>query len=70
MLSPIDDYLKLDVYLLTHKSEALEKFKQLMKSVETHQERPTKGLNTGRGGEYKFKDICKDNGLRHSNTML
>ena len=72
-ISFIDDFSRFGyVYLIVHKSQALEKFKEYKKEVETQLGRSIKGLNTDRGGEYTsefFKEYCKENGIRHVNTM-
>ena len=40
------------VYLMKHKSETFEKFKQLLSDVENHRNKKIKFLRFGRGGEY------------------
>lgn len=66
----IDDYSKFGyVYLMIHKAEALEMFKEFKESVETQLRRPIRGLSTDRGGVYEFNDLYKNISLRHLNTM-
>ena len=72
-ISFIDDFSRFGyVYLIVHKSQALEKFKEYKKEVETQLGRSIKGLNTDRGGECTselFKEYYKENGIHHVNTM-
>lgn len=44
------------LYFVTNEFEALKKFKEFQKSVETQSGRPINSLSTNRGGKYKFKD--------------
>ena len=66
-----DDYSRYGyIYLLKHKSEAIEKFKEFKLEVETQLGRPIKSLNSDRGGEFETLDnFCKLNGIRHIYTM-
>ena len=54
------------VYLMRHKSEAFEKFKEFRHEVEKQTGKPIKVLRSDRGGEYlsrEFLDYLKDNGI-------
>ena len=54
------------VYLMRHKSEAFEKFKEFRHEVEKQTEKPIKVLRSDRGGEYlsrEFLDYLKNNGI-------
>ena len=54
------------VYLMRHKSEAFEKFKEFRHEVEKQTEKSIKVLRSDRGGEYlsrKFLDYLKENGI-------
>ena len=54
------------VYLMRHKSEAFEKFKEFRHEVEKQTRKPIKVLRSDRGGEYlsrEFLDYLKDNGI-------
>ena len=54
------------VYLMRHKSEAFEKFKEFRHEVEKQTEKPIKVLRSDRGGEYlsrEFLDYLKENGI-------
>ncbi|KAL0298224.1 UNVERIFIED_CONTAM: Copia protein [Sesamum calycinum] len=69
-LTFIDDYSRYgSVYLLSHRSEALECFKRFLGEVENQREMNFKVLRTDRGREYlseQFKRICEDKGIiRH-----
>ena len=60
------------IYLLTHKSEALDSFKKYKLDLENQLERKIKLLRTDRGGEYifsLFKSFCEDHGIRRHYTM-
>ena len=67
----IDDHSRYGyVYLLKHKSEALEKFKNYKTEVEKQLGRPIKSINNDRGGEYEvFDKFCKGEGIRNIYTM-
>ena len=54
------------VYLMRHKSEAFEKFKEFRHEVEKQTEKPIKVLRSDRGDEYlsrAFLDYLKQNGI-------
>ena len=54
------------MYLMRHKSEAFEKFKEFRHEVERQTEKPIKVLRSDRGGEYlsrEFLDYLKENGI-------
>ena len=40
------------IYLMKHKSEAIEKFKEFQSEVEKHHKKKIKFLRSDRGGEY------------------
>ena len=69
----IDDYSRYGyVYLLSRKSDALEKFKEFKAEVENQLGRKIKVLRTDRGGEYTsdlFKDYCTNQGIVHQYTL-
>lgn len=56
-----DDYSRYGhIYLIRHKFEAIEKFKEYKLEVEKQLNRSIKGLNNDRGGEYEaIKFFCK-----------
>jgi hypothetical protein len=47
------------IYLLKHKNEMLDKFKQYKEYVETKTNKRTKMLRFDNGGEYKSNDFIK-----------
>ena len=54
------------VFLMKHKSEAFEKFKEFRHEVKKQTEKSIKVLRSDRGGEYlswEFLDYLKDNGI-------
>ena len=54
------------VFLMKHKSEAFERFKEFRHEVEKQTGKPIKVLRSDRGGEYlsrEFLDYLKDNGI-------
>ena len=54
------------VYLMRHKSETFEKFKEFKHEVEKQTEKSIKVLQSDRGGEYlsrKFLDYLKKSGI-------
>ena len=54
------------VYLMRHKSEAFEKFKEFRHEVEKQTKKSIKVLRSDRGGEYlsrEFLDYLKKNGI-------
>ena len=62
-----DDFSKYGyVYLMTHKSDALERFKEFKNEVENQLDRKIKVLRSDRGGEYlsgEFKNFLKECGI-------
>ena len=51
------------IYLIRHKSEAFEKFKEFKAKVENHRRRSIKSLRSDRGGEYllgEFRQFLED----------
>jgi hypothetical protein len=67
----IDDYLRYGhIYLIRHKYDTIEKFKEYKLEVKKQLGRPIKSLNNDREGKYKAIDnFCKENGIRHLFTM-
>ena len=65
----IDDYTRYGyVYLISHKSDALECFKKFMNLVENQLDRKIKALRTDRGREYlseEFNALCDEKGIEH-----
>ena len=54
------------VYLIKHKSEAIEKFKEYKTEVESLLDKNIKILQSDRGGEYmdlKFQDYMIEHGI-------
>ena len=54
------------VFLMKHKSEVFERFKEFIYEVEKQIEKPIKVLRSDRGGKYlsqKFLDYLKDNDI-------
>ena len=64
----IDDYSRYGyIYLMHHKSEALEKFKEFKTEVENQLGKTIKTLRSDRGGEYmdlKFQDYMIEHGIK------
>ena len=62
-----DDYSRYGfIYLIKHKSEALEKFKEFKSEVENQTDKKIKTLRSDRGGEYlsqEFIDYLKEYGI-------
>jgi transposase InsO family protein len=59
------------VYVLKHKSDVLEKFKEWKVLVETLSGHTLKMLRTDNGGEYcskEFEGFCKREGVHHELT--
>jgi len=55
-----------NVYLLSHRYEALDVFKRFVAEVETQSEQWVKILQTDRGYEYlsdMFKEFCEEKGI-------
>ena len=63
----IDDYSRYRyIYLMRHKSEAFDKFKEYKAEVENHRSKSTKSLRSDRGGEYlfsEFRQYLEDHGI-------
>ena len=63
----IDDYSRYGyIYLMRHKSEAFEKFKEFKVEVENHRGRSIKSLRSDRGGKYllsEFRQFLEDHGI-------
>ena len=54
------------MYLMRHKSQAFEKFKEYKNEVEKQTGKSIKALRSDRGGEYlsqEFTSYLKDNGI-------
>ncbi|KAL0386517.1 UNVERIFIED_CONTAM: Copia protein [Sesamum latifolium] len=72
-LTFIDDYSRYgSVYLLSHRSEALDCFKRFLAEVENQREVNLKVFRTDRGREYlseQFKQICEDKGIIRQLTI-
>ena len=64
----IDDYTRYGhVYLISHKSEALNCFRRYMILVENQLDKSIKALRTDRGREYlseQFKELCEEKGIK------
>ena len=69
----IDDYTRYGhVYLISHKSEALDCFRQYMRLVENQLDKSIKALKTDHGCEYlseQFKELCDEKGIERQLTM-
>ena len=63
----IDDFSRFGyVYVMTHKSESLEKFKEFKNEVENQLGKTIKALRSGHGGKYMshdFSDLLKECGI-------
>ena len=72
-LTFIDDYSRYgSVYLLVHRSEALDCFKRFLAEVENQKGRTIKVLRTDRGREYlsdQFKQLCEEKGIVRQLTI-
>jgi len=68
----IDDFTRFGhVYLISHKSEALDCFKLYLNLVENQLEKRVKALRTDRGREYlsdQFKELCDEKGIHRQLT--
>ncbi|KAK8557936.1 hypothetical protein V6N12_010159 [Hibiscus sabdariffa] len=62
-----DDFSRYEyIYLMRHKSEALEKFKEFKNEVQTQHGKSIKALRSDRGGEYlsqDFDELLKECGI-------
>ena len=69
----IDDYTRYGhVYLISHKSEALDYFRRYMRLVENQLDKSTKALRTDHGREYlseQFKELCDEKRIARQLTM-
>ena len=69
----VDDFTRYShVYLISHKSEALECFRRFMNLVENQTERTIKTLKTNCGCEYlseQFKELCNEKEIRRQLTI-
>ena len=62
---------KVWIYFIVQKSQALEKFKQFVRSVENYTGQTIRSLRTDNGGEYTsraFADFCSLKGIAHELT--
>ena len=63
----IDDYSRYGyIYLMRHKSETFDKFKEFKAEVENHKGKSIKSLRSDRGGEYllgEFRQFLEDHGI-------
>ena len=63
----IDDYSRYGyIYLMHHKSETFEKFKEFKAEVENHRGKSIKSLRSNCGGEYllgEFRQFLEDHGI-------
>ena len=63
----IDDYSRYGyIYLIHHKSETLEKFKEFKAEVENQKGKSIKSLRSNHGGEYllgEFRQFLEDHGI-------
>ena len=69
----IDDYTRYSyVYLISHKSEALDCFRRYMRLVENQLDKSIKTLKTDCGREYlskQYKELFDENGIARQLTM-
>uniref|UniRef100_A0A2N9FJ35 Integrase catalytic domain-containing protein n=1 Tax=Fagus sylvatica TaxID=28930 RepID=A0A2N9FJ35_FAGSY len=70
----IDDFTRYGhVYLVSHKSEALDCFRRFMNLVENQIERTVKTLRTDHGREYlskQFRELCENKRIHRQLTIL
>ena len=70
----IDDFTLYGyVYLISHKSQALDCFIKFMNLVDNQLDKKIKALRTDRGREYlsnQFKQLCDEKGIVHQLTIL
>ena len=63
----IDDYSRYGyIYLMRHKFEAFEKFKESKGEMENHRDKSIKSLRSDREGEYllgEFRQFLEDHGI-------
>ena len=66
----INDYSRYGyIYLMRHKFEAFDKFKEFKAEVENHRGRSIKSLRSDHGGEYllvEFRQFLEDQGITSS----
>ena len=69
----IDDFTRYGhVYLISHKSEALDCFRRYVSLVENQLDKSIKALRTDCGREYlskQFKELCDEKGIMRQLTM-
>ena len=69
----IDDYTCYNhVYLISHKSEALDCFRRYKRLVENQLDKSSKALRTDRGCKYlfeQFKELCDERGIARQLMM-
>ena len=69
----IDDYSRYTtVYMIKHKSQVIEKFKEFVLFAEKLTGKSVKRLKTDNGGEYtsnEFDQFCKQRGIEHEFTV-
>ena len=69
----IDDFTRYShVYLISHKSEALDCFRRYVSLVENQLDKSIKALRTDRGREYlskQFKELCDEKGIMRQLTI-
>ena len=69
----INDYTRYDhVYLISHKSEALDCFRRYMRLVENQLDKSIKAFRTDCGREYlseQFKELCDEKGIERQLTI-
>ncbi|KAH9658981.1 hypothetical protein KPL70_023688 [Citrus sinensis] len=72
-VSFIDDFsMKVWIYVLKHKGEALERFKEWITLIENQTDKKIKRLRTDNGLEYcskEFEDFCKSKGITRHRTV-
>ncbi|KAL0386489.1 UNVERIFIED_CONTAM: Retrovirus-related Pol polyprotein from transposon TNT 1-94 [Sesamum latifolium] len=72
LLSDVQYAPNIRLYLLSHRSEALDCFKRFLAEVENQREVNLKVFRTDRGREYlseQFKQICEDKGIIRQLTI-
>ena len=69
----IDDFTRFGhIYLISHKSEALDCFRRYLNLVENQLDQTIKTLRTDRGREYlsdQFKYLCDEKGINRQLTI-
>ena len=73
LITFIDDFTHFGhVYLISHKSEALDCFTKFTRLVENQLSTKIKALRSDRGREYlfeQFKDFCDEKGIARQLTI-